>query len=260
MAWLRVLGILVAAVLAGVLFRSFPVLAPIVAVGGGIAFGVWWYRVRPQHKSTPLEAKRMGLRFSKGDPIGVSGYPFGVLRRGTTRRVEHVIWGAVDGQPITVFELAYADAETGGAWTRLSCAFGGSPVEPPPFVIESEVLAPAVPSADGPPEVALPGEELDELFRARCDDPGVVEAFASDASMAAFLLGLSEPWGFELTGRTLLCYGLRREPWDLHPLLSALRTFRDRIPGEIRERFPAPEADVPSPVEPGGSGEVSGPD
>lgn len=55
--------------------------------------------------------------------------------------------------------------------------------------------------------------------------------------MMAWLLDLGTDWGFKISGGSLLCSTGRRQPWELEPLLEAVRSFRSRIPSVVDELF-----------------------
>jgi len=48
--------------------------------------------------------------------------------------------------------------------------------------------------------------------------------------MMGWLLSSAPGFGFETCGRWLLCFGDRRKPLELIPLLGTLRRFRDQVP------------------------------
>jgi hypothetical protein len=233
--WGAVLGVFVAVVLTALVLKALPPVVFIVLVVVAGSYGYHRYRLATVIPPQQLEASSLGLERAAVDRFGLLGYPLHVLARGADRSVEGLLFGTWRTLEVKLFDLRYT--ESGGQEKRLSCALAPLDVEAAAILIEPRTFF-------TPPETFVHLGELTigpavfrEAFEIRGGDLAFTEVLL-DERMRAWLLEIAE-WGFELSGRWLLCYAPRSGVRDSLGVLQTLAGFVDRIPSAVRDRYRA---------------------
>jgi hypothetical protein len=188
-------------------------------------------------------ARKLDLRYSSTDPFDLLRLPFELIRTGGQAMVLNVVWGELQGMPLTAFEYRKFSRETVNDRERpwaFSCVMGTLPVNASEVVIEREApdayrLGRSISRA---PAVQTESVEFDRTFSIHARD----ERFALsllDPAVMGWLLTTSGNWNFEFYGSRLLCYSPLREVAQVEALMMTMRDLRDRIPSVVRDFAPA---------------------
>jgi hypothetical protein len=237
--WLRLLGLAAAAIAAVLLLKLIGDAAPIavlVLFVGGVAYvnHALKGQVRREHRGA--DAETLGLRHERGDPFGLLGYPFALLGRGREGRVEDVAWGPWQGLEVRAFRFTYERPSVAGepdSTHAFLCALAPVEASCPPLALEPRSFL--TPPGERPPmaslETGIPA--LDERFDVRCDD-AVFASTLLDEPMRAWIAGLGDLWGLEVSGRLALAYSPADGGRGTVDALPVVRGFLDRVPGALR--------------------------
>lgn len=203
---------------------------------GGIAY-LTWLREEPRRRFLRAEARRLRLRFSPDDDLGILGLPFDLL--GRTRRsygaLTNVLSGSWNGLEVRAFDYAYSVSED--EVRECSCAMVAIPGGWPTLVIRPEDLLTSIADRLALPDIGFESERFNQAFEVTSDDRRFASAVV-DARMMAWLLSLVPPPGFEIQGRWILAYRDRVQPWEIESVLSLAAGFVERIPRAVRSIYP----------------------
>lgn len=214
----------------------------IVAVAG---IAVSYYLKQKRRNELALVARQLGLEFWPTDTQGCLGLPFHLLTKGDGRGVENVMWGNWQGMPLEEFDYWYyeesSDSRGGRSRTyyRFSCAVTEIEAACPALRVERENLLTSIADRIGLHDIEFESEEFNRGFNVKGDDRKFANDFI-DARMMRWLLTTERGLGFEVAGRWLLCYGKRRAPVELVPLIGTLKGFREHVPRVVFELYGRP--------------------
>ena len=202
--WLRLLAVFGVAVAAALFLKVLPPVIVLVFFVGGVAAVNLGLKRRVRTEQAQFRSETLGLKRAQHDPFGLLGYPFALFSRCEQATIDDLRWGMWRGLEVKRFDLSCSPA-SGGERTRFACAIGPAGPAPLPLLVEAEVWRtlltdPAIESV----EVGSSGS--DRPYVVRCGDPGLARALVA-APMMRWLVGLEEPWGFELNGSLALVYG-----------------------------------------------------
>jgi hypothetical protein len=201
------------------------------------------YFRRKRREELALMARQLGLAFSPEDPFGCLGYPFSLLAKGDGRGVENVMWGAWQDMPVRGFDYWYYEESTDSegrrsrTYYRFSCAVTEIDAACSHLTIARENLLTAIADRIGLRDIEFESDEFNATFNVKGKDRKFASDFV-DARMMRFLLGAERAFGFEISGRWLLCYSKKRRPTELIPLLGTLQGFRSQVPRVVFELYP----------------------
>ena len=105
-----------------------------------------------------------------------------------------------------------------------------------PLTIGRENLLTRLADAVGLDDIRFETEEFNAAFNVKSKD----RKFANDLvdqRMMAWLLSAPSDLSFETCGRWILCFGKRRRPLELLPLLGTLEGFKDHIPRVVYDLY-----------------------
>ena len=231
--WGAILGALVGAALVAVVLKALPPFVFILLVVVAGSYGYRRYRLVTVVSPQQLEATSLGLERATVDRFGLLGYPLRALARGADRSVEELLFGTWRTLEVKLFDLRYTEDDA--QEKRLSCAVAPLDVEVPATLIEPRTLF-TPPEAFGDlGELAVGPAAFREAFEVRGGDRTFAEALLNER-MRTWLLEIAG-WGFELSGRWLLCYVPRAGTRDPLGVLQTLAGFVDQIPTQVHERY-----------------------
>lgn len=223
--WVRLLGLLVAIVVAALFLKVLPPLVVLALFVGGVVYANHVLTVAPKRGRGPGTAEALGLRVVPTEQAGLSGYPFALLHRpgAATLDVMAGIWRGSEVRVFDVETVSTAPVEGLDGTRRFSAAIAPVRDEVPHVVVEPlGFLTPAderpnLPVVDAPAALA-------KAFDVRSDDPAFAVGFL-DERVTDWLLSREERTGFEVYGQAALVY----EPWapakERDLLLEAVRGF-----------------------------------
>lgn len=202
-----------------------------------------YYLKQRRREELATVAWQLGLEFSPQDVRGCLGLPFALLQKGDGWEAENVMWGV--WQEISVHEFDYwYDEESGDPkgyhrknYHRFSCVVAEIDAACSPIAIDRESLTTRILDAIGLDDIQFEFEEFNGAFNMSSRD----RRFANDLidqRMMGWLLESGKEFRFEACGPWLLCFGKRRRPRALIPLLGALKQFRDRVPRVVFDLYP----------------------
>jgi hypothetical protein len=201
--WVRILLAFMLAIAAAVFLRLLPPPIVLVAFVGGIAAINLRLKGRVKRERATFRSEVVGLRLERGDPFGLMAYPFALFGRCEQAEVANVRWGTWHALEVKRFDLARVTRD-GHEGPRFACAIAPASYVLLPLVVESTQLADLLPA---PALEAVEVEGLEgERWVVRCGDAALADALVGPP-MIAWLSGLDEPWGFEVTGALVLAYG-----------------------------------------------------
>jgi hypothetical protein len=238
--------VLIGAALVAVVLKALPPFVFILMVVVAGSYGYHRYRLVTVVSPQQLEATSLGLERATVDRFGLLGYPLHVFARGTDRSIEDLLFGTWRTLEVKLFDLRYTENGAQEKW--LSCAVAPLDVDVPAILLEPRTLF-TPPEAFGDlGELAIGPAAFREAFEVRGSDRAFAEALLSER-MRTWLLEIAG-WGFELSGRWLLCYTPRTGARDPLGVLQTFASFVDRIPGAVQEHYavhePATVADEPT--------------
>jgi len=166
----------------------------IAAVLGLTFGGLWWlgyhYRVLPRRDSFQAQARELGLRVERGDPLRLLDLPFTLFRwAASVREIQNTALGSRAGVDLTVVD--YWFAPTGAAeyddHERYTCVLSPAPSSWPDLSVVPERIASRLRSALALPDIRTESGEFNRRFEVRSGDRRFAIAFL-DARMMAWLL------------------------------------------------------------------------
>jgi hypothetical protein len=244
--WGAVLGVLVAAALTALVLKALPPVVFILLVVVAGSYGYYRYRLVTVVSPQQLEANSLGLERATVDRFGLLGYPLHVLARGADRSVEDLLFGTWRTLEVKLFDLRYT--ENDAQEKRLSCAVAPLDVDVPATLFEPRTFFTSPEGFGELGELEIGPAAFREAFEVRGSDRAFAEALV-DERMRTWLLEVAG-WGFELSGRWLLCYAPRTGARDALGVLQTLAGFVDHIPSAVHERYavhePATAPDDPT--------------
>jgi hypothetical protein len=210
------------------------IVAAILAVVVGVAL-VSRHLDRKRRRELATMARQLGLSFSEADTQGCGALPFVLLRKGDGRGTENVMWGDWHGMAVQEFDHWYYEESTDSkgrrtkTYFRFSCAVVEIEAACSALTIDREGFFTRVADAIGLDDITFELEGFNEAFNVKSKDRRFASDFL-DQRMMRFLLGTDRAFRFEAAGRWLLCFGKRRRPTELIPLLGTLKGFREHVP------------------------------
>lgn len=188
-------------------------------------------------------AFQFGLEYSRTDIRGEALVaPFALFEKGDGRGVENFITGAWQGLPVTEFDYWYYDESTDSEGHRsktyhyFSCAEAAIGAFCPHLVVGREDPGTWLAGHMGFHDIEFELEEFNRAFWVKCED----RKFANDMidqRMMNWMLRAGSDWSFEGCGSEVLVYSRRRKPFELIPLLGALKGFLDHVPRVVYELY-----------------------
>lgn len=220
---------------------EFAVLAVVAAAVAAVATFSWNLK-RKRRQGLALMARQLGLDFSTEDTLGCLGLPFALLQRGDGRGTENVMWGTWQGTTVRAFDYWYYDESTDPkghrtkTYHRFSCAVTELDAGCSPITIDRENVFTRLADAVGLQDITFELEEFNRAFNVKSKDRRFATAFI-DQRMMRFLLGADRAFGFEASGKWLLCVSARRRPTEMIPLLGTLQRFRAHVPRVVFDLY-----------------------
>ena len=214
----------------------------LVAIAAVAAAALSFYAKRRRQQELAMAARQYGLSFSPADTQGCLGLPFALFMRGEGRGTENVMWGTWKGMAVREFDYWYFEESrsTKGrrarTYQRFSCAVTEIDAACSPLSIVRENLLTRLADAVALDDITFELDEFNRGFDVRSKDRRFANDFV-DQRMMRFLLGSDPSFGFEASGRWLLCFSRRRRPLDLIPLLGTVRGFRDHVPSAVLDLY-----------------------
>ena len=217
------------------------------ALGGLLALVVGTFYLerfrREMSRSDELHAlaDRLGLRFSRGDPVFPAStaqrHPFELFSRGVDQTCENFLIGAIGGAEIVAFDFLYrqrvdSDGDPGNDVLsepiRSSCAITTIAGDRPHVVIEPAGSA-ITARADGEP-VRLEWGDFNTRYRVISADRSFTTALL-DLHLMAWLVDDAPPLSltWELQRDEVLCRAPGLAPRDVESFLRALAEFARRV-------------------------------
>jgi hypothetical protein len=214
--------------------RARELFATAVVIGLFLALVRW--RDQPRRRAMQAEARRLRMRFSPEDRLGLLDQPFHLFR--STRRsygeIANVVSGSWHDLEVRSFDHSYAVSED--ERRLLSCVQVAIPGGWPTLVIRPETSLTRL--ADlALPDVAFESESFNRAFEVRCHDRAFASALV-DPRMMEWLLSLGHRWSFEIEGRWILGARDQVQPWEIEQVLGTVETFIGKIPRAVRSLYP----------------------
>jgi hypothetical protein len=240
--WLRVGLVFGLAIAAALFLKVLPPVIVLVFFIGGIAAVNLGLKRRVKSERAEFRSDAVGLKHERGDPFGLTGYPFALFSRCGEASVEDVRWGTWRGSEVKRFDLACTTRA--GERARFACAIGPASPAVVPLIVEAERWGTLL--GDAPFGTVEPAaSDGERTYLVRCDDAAFARPLVGPA-MVEWLEGQEDPWGFELHGSLALVYGPPSA--GLEGPLERLHVFVERTTavlapsgtGEIASRRPDP--------------------
>jgi len=215
-----------------------PIGIVIVALAvAGLAFGSWWLN-QARRREWHMRAMKLGLTYSRGDPFGLLGLPFGLFSKGDDRGIDHTASGHFGDREVKLFDYWYYDESTDSkgnrsrTYSRFTCAVAEVGVPLPHLSIGREGVLSRLAAAVGFRDIEFESEEFNRRFKVKGDDRRFA-TYVVDARMMEWLLHADPANTFEIAERWLLVHIHRLRPRELPLLLLALTGFEDKIPDVV---------------------------
>lgn len=217
----------------------------IVLVVAALLLLAWvaWYQRERRRKEWHATAARLGLRYSSGDPFGLSDLPFALFGRGDGRGWENVAWGTWEGLAVKAFEFWFYETSSDGqghtsrSYSRFSCALCDIDAACPGTTLTPENFFTRLADRLGFDDIGYEWEEFNRAWQVSSAD----RRFASylvDAGMMEWLM-TAQGWSFEVWDRNILCYCRRVAPSEIDAVLHAAAGFRRKIPRVVHDVYGA---------------------
>ena len=196
----------------------------VVVVAAGVAIS--YYLKQKRRQELALTARQFGLEYSPVDALGCLGLSFALFAKGDGRGVENVMWGTWQGIPLREFDYWYYEESTDSrgnrskTYYRFSCAVTEIEAHCSSLRVERENLFTSIADHIGLHDIEFESEEFNQEFNVKGED----RKFAND-----FIDARMMQW--------LLCYGKRRAPLELVPLVGTVKQFREHVPRVVFELY-----------------------
>lgn len=204
--------------------------------------GLWWlgyhYRVLPRRESFEAQARELGLRAERGDPLGLLQLPFTLFRwAASVREIENTARGRRGGLDLRVVDYWFAPTSSTeyDDNERYTCVLAHAPPTWPDLSVVPERIASRLRSALALPDIRTESEEFNRRFEVRARDRRFALAFL-DARMMAWLLEQLPGVGFEVLGGTAMLFRPRITTSldDLSRAVELHDRFLEQIPRVVR--------------------------
>jgi len=183
-------------------------------------------------------ATQLNLSYSRGDPLGLLGYPFTLFTKGDGRKLENVVYGTWQEADVTAFDFMYYE-DSGKSRTdyRFDCVIVPIDADSPRLLIEHENLLTSLAGALSFHDLQFESEAFNDAYHVRCEVARFANAML-DARMMQWLLANGSGYTFEAIGDRVLVAGPRIEPAQLLELLGVARGFRQHVPKVVSSLYP----------------------
>ena len=206
--------------------------------------GLWWlgyhYRVLPRRASFEGQARELGLRAERGDPLGLLESGFALFHRAASaREIENTARGRRDGLELALVDywLAPTSAPQRDDYERFTCVVTPAPSGWPDLSAVPEGVASRLRSTFALPDIETESEEFNRRFEVRSTDRRFALALL-DPRMMQWLLGQALGVGFESLGGRLMVFRPRATTSvdDLARAVELHGRFLEQIPRLVRDQ------------------------
>ena len=206
--------------------------------------GLWWlgyhYRVLPRRESFAGQARDVGLRAERGDPLGLLGSGFALFHwAASAREIENTARGRRGGLELAVVDywLAPTSASERDDFERYTCVITPAPAGWPELSVVPERIASRLRSRLALPDIETESEEFNRRFEVRSTDSPFASALL-DPRMMQWLLEQVAGVGFEGLGGRLMLFRPRATTSvdDLARAIELHDRFLEQIPHVVRDR------------------------
>jgi hypothetical protein len=188
-------------------------------------------------------ALQHGLEYAQGDPFGLLGWPFDLLRRGDGRGIDHVVWGNWRKTAVQAFDYWYYTETTDSkghrsrSYRRFSCVVIEVPAAFPHLTMAREGVFTRLADHLGMEDIEFESPEFNRRYNVKARDRKFAYVLI-DGRMLEWLVGFDQGWAFEVMGNRVLAYGPRVKPSGLLGLIGTAVMFRERIPSVAWSLYP----------------------
>lgn len=218
------------------------VLFVIVAIA--LVAGSWYFK-KVRRDELQTFAAQHGLQFSADDPFDLPSYPFKLFSLGDGCGAENVMWGAVAGMKLRLFDYWYyttstdAQGHTSRSYNRFTCGLSPLGATCPQLVISRESILSRIASHVGFHDIEFESDDFNKEFRVTGPDRKFAYAII-DSRMMQWLLDTTG-FEFEVNGPYILVISGKLRPAELPNVVAALRGFREHVPAVVASLYPVSE-------------------
>jgi hypothetical protein len=181
-------------------------------------------------------AGQYGMQYSEGDPYGLPGHDFGLLREGNRRGCQNVLSGRWQDLPVKEADYWYStgNAVSKGYRRAFSIVIAELAATIPsisvvPYALLGEKHQVTWHVGRGAHGIRFGSEDFDRKFKVTAPDKESA-ARVIDPAMIQWLLSTGGQFGFVIQGRELLVTCDQLPATGLIPLFDAAKSFTDHIP------------------------------
>ena len=206
--------------------------------------GLWWlgyhYRVLPRRASFEGQARELGLRAERGDPLGLLGSGFALFSRSASaREIENTARGRRGGLEVAVVDYWFAPTSDlqRDDYERYTCVIAPVPSGWPYLSVVPERTASRLRSTFALPDIETESEEFNRRFEVRSTDRRFALALL-DPRMMRWLLEQVVDVGFEVLGGRQMLFR-PRVTTSLDDLARAVELYDrllEQIPRVVRDQ------------------------
>jgi hypothetical protein len=180
-------------------------------------------------------ALQHGLVYAQGDPFGLLGWPFDLLRRGDGRGIDHVVWGTWRKTAVQAFDYWYYTETTDSkghrsrSYRRFSCVVIEVPAAFPHLTMAREGVFTRLADHLGMEDIEFESPEFNRRYNVKARDRKFAYELI-DGRMLEWLVGVRP--GLGLRGHGQPGSGLRA------PGQAERATGADRDRGDVPRTYP----------------------
>lgn len=238
--WVRVLGALVAVVVAALVLRQLPGVLVLVLFVGGVAYVNRRFRRAVKERSRMGAEELLGLKREPVDPFGILGYPLALFTRASDTAIDDLAWGQWRALDVHVFAVSFRAPtlpEQSPRRTSFSCAMAGVEASLPAIVVEPQLFLTLIERPPVAPALRLGDASFDAAMNVWCGD----QEFGRELlhpSLREWFASLDSRWGVDVNGRVVMVYGPRPDRPDVVTILETLKGFLDHLPKDLLASHP----------------------
>jgi len=217
----------------------------VVLLLAAVAAGFLVQQQAKQNRRTALAAlaSQLGLQYVARDTLRIIDFPFDLFQKGDGRGIENMMWGAVDGVNVRLFDYWYYDETrdskgvSSGSYKRFTCAISEIPADCPHLSVRREGVFSHLADHLGMADIAFESDDFNREFEVRCSDQKFAFSLV-DGRMMEWLMQAATAAQFETGGPMVFVATGKLDPSGWPSLLAWQRQFREHVPEVVYSTYP----------------------
>lgn len=213
----------------------------LIGLAVGVFLGILWFQYQAKQKRRRelfAFATGLGLDFSIVDPFDTVSFPWAFFKKGSSQKVQNVVWGQHRGRKIRLFDYSYvvSDGKNSQTYT-FSAALVQLPFDGDHLTLAPEGFGSWLAGHFGHADLQFEYDEFNRAFHVRCPDQRFAFAVL-DGAMMQWLVDADRPVQLEVGGPLVLVLFKRMPPAEWNGMLSWVDGFAAHVPEVVSSLYP----------------------